>query len=235
MATRRLILAFLFALFCQIVLMHTAHARQHDFTVFDVRKTLSLHDDDPVYKDFYVNMGTESGVKIGDIVAVYRRVPVIDVYRNKAQGDLVVPIAHLRVIHTQKTMSVCRLAAAVNQKQIPVLQFDAVMMGDRVELADPNPAENLGQTSGSVDADPESVSGTAPRQPATASASGPAQAQMKADNPLPEKKAPPAQAKPKPKAAKPQMKAPVIPAQAFNKTGDTIDDDEEQLDDGENA
>src|SRR5580692_10300562 len=72
-----------------------AHADK-DFIIFDVRKTLPLDDTDKIYKDYYVDIGTESGIHVGSILAVYRRLPVIDLYRNKAQGDLVVPIGHLK-------------------------------------------------------------------------------------------------------------------------------------------
>jgi hypothetical protein len=126
-------LRFLFPiLFFILAAAATAQAHPSDFIVFDVRKTLPLHDGETVYRDYYVNIGTEIGVKDGSILAVYRRIPVVDVYRNKAQGDLIVPVGHLRVIHTQKSMSVCRLASRANESQVPVVDYEAVMMGDRV-------------------------------------------------------------------------------------------------------
>ena len=112
-----------------------SQAQEKEFTVFDVRKTLPLNDEQKVFKDYYVNIGSESGVKAGTILEVYRKVPVIDIYRNKAQGDLVIPVAHLRVIQSQKTMSVARVETVANPKDIPVVQFEAVMMGDRVQVA----------------------------------------------------------------------------------------------------
>ena len=104
------------------------------YAVFDVRKSLPLKDKDTIQKDYYVNLGTEHGAKVGSILSVKRRLPVIDVYRNQAQGDLVIEIAKLKVIHTQSTMSVGRLMSVVNPKNIPVVQYESLMMGDQVEL-----------------------------------------------------------------------------------------------------
>src|SRR5205823_4199211 len=143
---------FLFPLlFILLAAAASAHAHPSDFIVFDVRKTLPLHDGEQVYRDYYVNIGTETGVRAGSILAVYRRIPVVDVYRNKAQGDLIVPVGHLRVIHSQKTMSVCRLAGRASESQVPVMDYEAVMMGDRVEIAgndmgpEKNPRDAMGK------------------------------------------------------------------------------------------
>jgi hypothetical protein len=195
---------------------HSASANENDFIVFDVRKTLPLNDTDPVYRDYYVNIGTETGVHAGSILAVYRRLPVIDVYRNKAQGDLVIPVGHLKVIHSQKTMSVCRIASIASEKQIPVVSYETVMMGDRVEIAGADDAkkeasENPTETSKTAASeattknDGDSVTGESPRDPAAAAA------QTESNPPAPAKQLP---QKLKPKQAKPSVKAIPLPTQA---------------------
>jgi len=123
------------------------------FAVFDVRKSLPLTGKEGTFRDYYVNLGTDNGAKVGSILSVKRRLPVIDVYRNQAQGDLVVEIAKLKVIHSQASMSVGRIVSLVNPKSIPVVQYESVMMGDQVELtatAEDAPAEEAKRDQASV-------------------------------------------------------------------------------------
>ena len=126
-----------FSILFSILLCVTVQAKadQKEFTVFEARKTLPLSDTAPVFKDYYVNMGVENGVTVGSVLSVFRKIPVIDIYTNKAPGDLIVEVAKLKVIHTQRSMSVARVYAEANPKSIPVVQFEKVMLGDRVELA----------------------------------------------------------------------------------------------------
>jgi hypothetical protein len=131
-----------------------------EYTVFDVRKSLPLNDNDKVYKDYYVNMGSDSGVRVGAELSVYRKVPVIDIYRNKAQGDLVIPVAKIKVIQVQKTMSVARLEHIASMSEIPVVDFEAVMMGDRVEIAAAEGKASGGVTDGDDEDDGPTVEGS---------------------------------------------------------------------------
>jgi hypothetical protein len=122
--------------FTQIINIESALARPKEYSVFEIRKTLPLSENEPVYRDYYINMGTDDGLRVGNYVSVHRHSPVIDIYRNKAQDDLIVPLAHMKVIHAQKTMSVARVVSHTNPEQIPVVQFEQVMLGDRVELVE---------------------------------------------------------------------------------------------------
>jgi hypothetical protein len=130
----RFVLLFLLSL----IYLPFALADSKEYTVFDARKTLPLSDTQPVYRDYYVNMGVEAGVKVGSVLAVYRKIPVIDVYTNKVPGDLIVEVGKLQVIQTQRSLSVGRLLVQSNPKAIPVVQFEKVMLGDRVALSTSN-------------------------------------------------------------------------------------------------
>ena len=121
--------------FAQLIHTSKAQGGQKEFTIFESRKNLPLADGIPVFRDYYVNMGVESGVKVGTILSVFRKVPVIDIYTNKAPGDLIVEVGQLKVIHTQKSMSVARIYSIANPKSIPVVQFEKAMLGDRVEIS----------------------------------------------------------------------------------------------------
>lgn len=104
------------------------------YSVFDLKQTVPLNNKQKVFRDYYVNLGSDQGAKAGSILAVYRRQGVVDYYRNTLHEDLLVPVAHMKIIQAGKTMSVARLASITPSKQIPVVEFNSVMMGDRVEL-----------------------------------------------------------------------------------------------------
>jgi hypothetical protein len=118
-----------------LAMSFTAQAGEKTYSVFDIKKTVPLNDHQKTFRDFYVNIGSEQGVKVGSILAVYRRQGVVDYYRNVLHDDLLVPVAHMRVIMAQKGMSVARIESLTPAKQIPVVEFNTVMLGDRVELA----------------------------------------------------------------------------------------------------
>ncbi len=103
-------------------------------TVFDVRKPIAMSKTEQTEKDFYINAGAESGIKKGNVVTVVRRMSLYDAYQNKSPGDLVVPIGKLRIIHVQKGMSVGRLYSLIDRENIPVVEFDGIMIGDRLDL-----------------------------------------------------------------------------------------------------
>ncbi len=131
---------FLFAVititvFTQCFYLAEARAERKDFKVFDVRKNLPLTDADPIRYDYYVSIGQDHGVEKGAVLTVYRRVPVMDMYRNQNHDDMQIPVAKLKIIYSERTMSVGRVMKLANRDKIPVLEFDKVMTGDRVEFA----------------------------------------------------------------------------------------------------
>jgi hypothetical protein len=124
----------LFIIFGLSILPKSVFAADPIYSVFDIKKTIPLSSHQKIYRDFYVNLGSDQGAKAGSILAVYRRQGVVDYYRNTLHEDLLVPVAHMKVIQASQTMSVARLESITPSKQIPVVEFNSIMMGDRVEL-----------------------------------------------------------------------------------------------------
>ena len=102
-------------------------------TIFDVRRSLPLEPDEPVYHDFYINAGAEAGFKKDMYFTVVRIVPVHDPVQNKQQGELHVGVARLKVIHVARSLTVARLDTEFTDEERPTLEFEAVMIGDRVD------------------------------------------------------------------------------------------------------
>jgi len=107
---------------------------QDSISIFDVRKTLPLEPDEPVYHDYYVNAGSAAGIKKDMFVSVVRRTPIHDPVKNKAQATLSFEIAKVQIIHVEPMMSVARLATQYESNDRPVMEFEAVMIGDALDL-----------------------------------------------------------------------------------------------------
>jgi hypothetical protein len=114
-----------------------AHAQSNSSTpiIFDVRKSLPLEPDEPVYHDFYINAGPEAGFKKGSYVTVVRAIPVQDPLQNTHQATLNVRIGKLEIIHSEKGITVGRLYSELGDDERPTVEFEAIMIGDRIDLA----------------------------------------------------------------------------------------------------
>lgn len=106
-----------------------------EVTIFDVRKNLPLSDTEKVYRDFYINGGSEAGITKNMIITVQRRLPLYDSYQNRSAGDLDLKVAKVKIIHVQKGLSVARLQSEFDRGTSPLLEDNFIMVGDRLDLA----------------------------------------------------------------------------------------------------
>ena len=102
--------------------------------IFDVRRSLPMEPDEPVYHDFYISAGVEVGIKKGQFLPVARQMPVHDPIQNKQQALLTIAVGKLQVIHVERNMAVARLVSELSDDERPTLEYEAVMIGDRVDL-----------------------------------------------------------------------------------------------------
>lgn len=117
------------------LLLSPLSSQAQKVTIFEVRKDLKLADDDPTFKDYYINAGFDEGLREGTVLDVVRRIPIHDSLKNQAQGDLVLVIAKVKVMHVQKNISVARLYSTTTARQRPVADFNAIMIGDELDLS----------------------------------------------------------------------------------------------------
>jgi hypothetical protein len=114
------------------IALPSAHA---NLTIFDVRKNLPMSDKETVYRDFYINGGSESGMTVGMVITVQRRMPLYDSYQNRSAGDLQLKVARIKIIHVQKGLSVARLHSELARDTAPLLEDNFIMIGDQLDLA----------------------------------------------------------------------------------------------------
>jgi hypothetical protein len=117
-----------------VALMLTNAVYANELTIFDVRKNLAMSDTEKVYRDFYINGGSEAGLSTGMVITVERRLPLYDNYQNRSAGDLQLKVAKIKIIHVQKGIAVARLMSEFTRENAPLLEDNFIMVGDRLDM-----------------------------------------------------------------------------------------------------
>ncbi len=114
-------------------LTFTPQSYASEFVVYSIYRGLSMGNLDEIPdKDYYVNMGSDQGLREGSILEVLRRVSTYDLLNEQFYRDLTFPIAKLKVIHAENKASVARLDRFLPAANTPVMTPRAVMVGDQV-------------------------------------------------------------------------------------------------------
>ncbi len=130
---KRIQLPILFLLFS--VLEVQVQAADGEAVVIEVKKNIQLSKNEKVFKNFFINGGENLGLKKGHIVDVLRRIPFHDPLKNISVGDIRVKVAELEIIHADGLLSVARQIHMEDPESRPILDYEAVMVGDRLDLA----------------------------------------------------------------------------------------------------
>lgn len=113
-----------------------------DMVIFDVRHNIRLDDNEPRYRDYYINAGSQRGLKKGQVFKVTRSISLYDAYQNRSPGDLAVEVAEIEIIYSQDQIAVARDHQTLDRKKRPLLDNDFVMIGDRIDPSSAKPAQN---------------------------------------------------------------------------------------------
>lgn len=121
-----------FILFALVFAGPKAMAR--DLNIVDVRRHITLHDDEQVYKDFYINGGESDGLKKNLVVTAIRKIQVRDSKGSQNYGEIQIPVGQLRIIATYGRVSVAREYKLHSREEHPMLEQIGLMSGDEIEL-----------------------------------------------------------------------------------------------------
>ena len=114
-------------------LIFTATLQAQELNVIDVRRNITMSDDDIVYKDYYINGGESSALRKNLVINVKRRVNIKDV-GGKNVGDFDTVVGQLKVIHVGAKVSVAREFNLTSRDEEPMLEQVGIMSGDKVDL-----------------------------------------------------------------------------------------------------
>lgn len=110
-------------------------ATAQDISVIDVRRNITLSDDDVIYKDFYLNAGDGSALRKNMVVNVRRKINVKDA-STKSVGEFEAVVGQLKIIHVGSKVSVAREHKLIPRDEEPMLEQIGIMSGDRLDLKD---------------------------------------------------------------------------------------------------
>ncbi len=111
-----------------------AWSAQDEAVVIEVRKKIKLHDMERTYADYFIRGGSKLGLSKGVLVSVMRRVPVHDPFENASVGDFHVKVADIEIIASDSKKSIGRLVEIDRRQARPMVAYDAIMIGDRLDL-----------------------------------------------------------------------------------------------------
>lgn len=134
-------------LLCVFFLPFNSLAVGKEAVIIEVRKKVKLHDTEKVYADFFIKGGTKIGLHEGILVSVLRRVPVHDPFENSSVGDFKVKVADIEIIQADSEKSIGRLVEIDRRAARPMLTYDAIMIGDRLDLETLRPKVAMQETS----------------------------------------------------------------------------------------
>lgn len=117
-----------------ILLVVQVFASADEILIVDVRRNITLADEDSVYKDFYINAGEGSGLKKNLVVFVKRKIAVKD-QAAKSIGNFETIVGQIRIIHVDGKVAVGREYKLQPRDSEPMLEQIGMMTGDRIDLA----------------------------------------------------------------------------------------------------
>ena len=122
--------------FSLAVIIFTTNIFAKDYVVYSVVQDVPMGTENEIIKkNFYINMGSDQGLKNGTIVNVFRNLSVEDPYNTKKRFTYSVKIAELEIIHSENYISIANLKGMTNSGlKSPLVDVQGVMIGDRVEV-----------------------------------------------------------------------------------------------------
>ena len=103
--------------------------------IVEVKKSIPLSNEEEAYKDFYIKLNSNSGLKKNLVVKVLRKVEVKDT-SLKIVGDFKTVVGQLKLIQIDAKVAVAREYKLTSRLEEPVLEQIGIMVGDEVDLAD---------------------------------------------------------------------------------------------------
>jgi hypothetical protein len=105
-----------------------------DMSIVEVRRNIPLSDEAPVYKDFYLNAGSESGLKKNMVLTIMRKTIIRDASGAQSFGEMEVPVGQLKVIAIQNKIAIAREYKLISRDEEPMLEQIGMMIGDVITM-----------------------------------------------------------------------------------------------------
>lgn len=126
------ILIFLGSFSLAFLFVNSASAKE--VQIIEMRKGLTLKNNEKLPTDYFLNAGSELGIKPGTVFTLYRRLSVLDRFGGTQARPLSVPVGKIKIIYTAKNISVARLHELEGAQNLPALEYRGIMLGDLIHV-----------------------------------------------------------------------------------------------------
>lgn len=109
-------------------------AADDSLRIIEVRRNIPLADNDPVYRDYYINAGLDNGLKPNQVVTAVRKINAKDAAGTLSFGELLIPVGQLKIIFAQNRIAVAREYKLLSRDELPMLEQMGFLIGDQIEL-----------------------------------------------------------------------------------------------------
>ncbi|MCO5141534.1 MAG: hypothetical protein M9962_00420 [Oligoflexia bacterium] len=120
-------------IFALLLLVQTAFAGPYQ--IFGIKSEFPMEENKSTYRDVYISMGSNQGIKIGSQLEAFRVSTTIDEINQRAGKNFTFPVARLKVIHVENDMAVARVLEMYSADKTPLTSNQNVMVGDQIEVA----------------------------------------------------------------------------------------------------
>jgi len=103
--------------------------------VVSIQRNITLSDEDPIIKDFYIKISDSLAFKKNLIVKANRKINVKDL-SLKSFGDFKTTVGLLKIIHVEGQVAVAREFKLTPRTDLPMLEQIGIMAGDEIDLSD---------------------------------------------------------------------------------------------------
>ena len=121
-------------LFLLITLCISQPIWARSYVIFSMAQDLPMGiENEVIRKNYYINMGSGSGVKKDSIIDVFRIISVQNPYDSKKRVNYKVKIGELKVLHSSDEAAI----ATVNEYEkddTPIFELQQFMVGDHVSI-----------------------------------------------------------------------------------------------------
>ena len=112
-----------------------AGAYSKEYIVYNISQELPMgNKGEEIKKNYYINIGSNQGLRDGTILNVLRTISRTNPYKAKERYNYKVKIAEVKVIHVGEDSSIGGMLAMENSKDIPLFDINSVMIGDSVSI-----------------------------------------------------------------------------------------------------
>ncbi len=106
-----------------------------DYVIYSIAQDLPMgNKGEVIRKNFYVDMGTNQGLKKGSLLDVYRVVSILDPYESKKRYNHRVKIGEVKILHAEDSSAIASLNKLEETDETPVFEIGKMMIGDIVAV-----------------------------------------------------------------------------------------------------